>query len=190
MRSGASKPELFIEREGLEDAVHVSLHESGSWHLKVRRKEIHRWLRPSELHPGYTRALLIVQPLAVATVTVSAPPGAVLSNLAAHAGDPMMFNLWIERPGANLVGWPGKNVMATKLVGRIGLAAGAGTCVVTSHVEAMGDASLTIPRPSEPELERMRKSAAAGTLHGTMVAETDEGTVCLIDGTFKPSMLV
>jgi hypothetical protein len=46
--------------------------------------------------------------------------------------------------GANLAGWPGKNRLGTKLVGRLGLANGTGTCVVTSHVQTVGRATITI----------------------------------------------
>jgi len=58
---------------------------------------------------------------------------------------PMQFNIFIERPGAHLAGWPGKNSMGTGLVGRLALASGAGTCVITSNVDALENASLTAP---------------------------------------------
>ncbi|MGH8573537.1 MAG: hypothetical protein ACREX8_13330 [Gammaproteobacteria bacterium] len=29
---------LFIEREGIEDFPHLNLHESGQWHVKLKRK--------------------------------------------------------------------------------------------------------------------------------------------------------
>jgi hypothetical protein len=190
VRSGAHRPELFIEPEGLGHAMHVSLHASGRWHVKVQNNPIHRWLRPTEFHPGFTRALLIVQPQAVNVITAAPPADAVLVQLPADTDDPVHFNVGIEGPGANLSGWPGKVAMGTKLLGRVDLAGGAGTCVVTSHIATIGEASLTIPKPSDEELKDLKARAAAGTLHGTMIAELDDGTVCFLDGTFKPPMLV
>jgi hypothetical protein len=68
VRSGAKHPELFVERENLPPAVHLSLHASGQWHLKVRRQRVHQWPKPAEITPGYTHALAIVRPAAVAVV--------------------------------------------------------------------------------------------------------------------------
>jgi hypothetical protein len=72
VRSGAKHPELFVERENLPPAVHLSLHASGQWHMKVRRRRVHQWRKPAEITPGYTRALAIVQPVAVAMFALPA----------------------------------------------------------------------------------------------------------------------
>ena len=50
----------------MENAVHLSLHESGQWHMKVHGQKAMQWLRPSEITPGFTRAVSIVQPNGVA----------------------------------------------------------------------------------------------------------------------------
>ena len=71
VRSGANKPELFVDRENLPPKVHLSLHASAEWHMKVRRQVVHKWDRPAELIPGYTRALAIVQPVAVAVFALA-----------------------------------------------------------------------------------------------------------------------
>src|SRR5512132_1764903 len=74
VRSGAKHPELFVERENLPRAIHLSLHASNRWHMKVRRKQtVLEWDRPAEITPGYTRALSIVQPPAVAMFMLPAP---------------------------------------------------------------------------------------------------------------------
>jgi len=87
--------------------------------MKVGRRAVHEWRRPAELTPGYTRALAIVQPVAVAMFALPAPPDAHILKLPAD-GQPTQFDLWIERLGANLQGWPGKNADGA-LVGRIPL---------------------------------------------------------------------
>ena len=78
IRSGAKNPELFVERENLPPTVHLSLHASGQWHMKVRRRRVHQWPKPAEITPGYTRALAIVQPVTVAMFALPAPAGAHL----------------------------------------------------------------------------------------------------------------
>jgi hypothetical protein len=183
VRAGARKPEVFIEPEGLGQAMHVSLHASGRWHVKVQGNPVHAWPRPDEFHPGLVRALVIVQSLAMTVVTTPPPRGTVLAHLPV-GDDPMNFNVWIEQPGANLAGWPGKNRPGTKLVGRLGLANGAGSCVVTSHVQTVGAATMAID-PSGQELAGMKQAADAGALYATLISE-EAGTVWFRDGKFKP----
>jgi hypothetical protein len=183
VRSGAKKPELFVERENLPPTVHLSLHASGQWHMKVRRRKVHHWIKPAELTPGYTRALAIVQPVVVAVFTLPALPDTQLLSQPADA-EPTRFDLWIERPGANLQGWPGKNVDRTQLVGRIPLAGGAGTCCVVSRQTHLTPGSATLELPTDEQLAWMQTRAAEGRLYGTMVGSLSDGTLALVDGRF------
>jgi hypothetical protein len=183
VRSGAKKHELFIERENLPPTVHLSLHESDQWHLKVRRRKVHQWVKPAELTPGYTRALAIVQPVAVAMFSLPTPPGARLLPLRPDA-EPMQFDLWIERPGANLQSWPGKNADKTQFVGRIPLAGGAGTCCVVSRQIHLSSGSATLERPTDEQIGWMQTRAAEGRLYGTVVGGLSDGTLVLLDGRF------
>jgi hypothetical protein len=184
VRSGAHKPELFIDRENLPPKVHLSLHASGEWHLRVRRRRVHQWRRPAELTPGYTRALAIVQPVTVATIELPAPTDARMLTVAADA-EPTMFDVWIERPGANPQGWPGKNAMGTALVGRIPLAGGAGACCVVSHQTALTPGSATLEAPTEEQRAWMQERASQGRLYGTIIGGLDDGTVVLLDGRYE-----
>jgi hypothetical protein len=89
--------------------------------MRVRRRRVHQWRKPAELTPGYTRALAIVQPVAVATVALPAPADAHMLKRPRDA-EPTLFDVWIERTGANPDGWSSKNADGTALVGRIPLA--------------------------------------------------------------------
>lgn len=186
VRSGAKHPELFVERENLPPAVHLSLHASGRWHMKVRRRRVHHWPKPAEITPGYTRALAIVQPVAVAMFALPAPAGAHLLQLRADA-DPAEFDVWIERPGANLQSWPGKNADGTVLVGRIPLASGVGTCCVVSRQTTITPGSATLERPTEEQLTWMQDRAAKGRLYCTIIGDLDDETVVLLDLRANPS---
>jgi hypothetical protein len=109
VRSGM-KPELFIEREDHGALWHLSLHESGRWHLKITNEARVHWVRPAEMVPGYIRGVGIVMPYMVTYKDDAAPAGVELVPIEPHS-DPMTFSLFIEKPGANLDGWPGKNAM-------------------------------------------------------------------------------
>jgi hypothetical protein len=112
VRAGAKQPELFLEREGCDKRFHFSLHASGRWHMKEGRHERISWVRPGEVVPGYTRAVGIVQPVAMAHRGDPAPDDVVLMPVTDDA-EPTTFSLFIERPGANLNNsWPGKNAHA------------------------------------------------------------------------------
>jgi hypothetical protein len=101
VRAGMKQPELFLEREDYGTKYHFSLRASGQWHMKESGKERHHWAKPAEIVPGYTRAVGIVQPVAVAHREDPAPEDVVLVPVAVDA-DPTTFSLFIERPGANL----------------------------------------------------------------------------------------
>jgi hypothetical protein len=62
VRSGAKKPELFVERENLAAVTHLSLHASGQCHMKAHNRNVYQWVRPAAITPGYTRALMMCSP--------------------------------------------------------------------------------------------------------------------------------
>jgi hypothetical protein len=66
--------------------------------MKEGRKERFTWTRPDDVIPGYTRAVGILQPVAVAHREDPAPVGVVLIPVARDA-DPNTFSLFMERPG-------------------------------------------------------------------------------------------
>ena len=130
--------------------------------------------------PGYTRAIGIVQPVAVAHRENPPSEETVLVPVAADA-DPIVFSVFIERPGANLNGWPGKNADGSTFVGRIPLAADAGTCVVVALQEPLQPGRVEMPRPSDEELRQMREWAVNGMLVTTVIGEMSDGAIALID---------
>jgi hypothetical protein len=180
VRAGMKQPELFLEREGHGKRWHFSLHASGQWHMRERRKERLTWARPAEVIPGCTRAVGIVQPVAVVHREDPAPEDVVLVPVAPDA-EPTTFSLFIERPGANLSGLPGKNADGAAFVGRVPLAAGAGTCCVLGLQEPLQAGRVELPRPGDEELRQMREWAANGVLVTTIVGELSDGAVALID---------
>jgi len=160
LRAGLKQPELFLEREGYGKKFHFSLRASGQWHMKEGRQERISWARPGEVVPGYTRAVGIVQPVATAVREDPAAEEAVLVPAPTDA-NPTTFSLFIERPGGNLDNsWPGKNAEGTTLVGRIPLAAGAGTCCVVALKQSLHPDHADFLRPSDDELRWMRDVAA------------------------------
>jgi hypothetical protein len=52
--------------------------------------------------------------------------------------EPTTFSVFMERPGAVMKSWPGKNAMGTVFVGRISLAGDAGPCCIVARQEPLG----------------------------------------------------
>jgi hypothetical protein len=188
VRASVKQPELYLEREGYGKKWHFSLHASDQWHMKERRKERLCWAKPDEMVPGYTRAVGIVQPVAVAHREDSAPEGVTLIPVSVDA-DPTTFSIFIERSGANLDGWPGKYADGTTFVGRIPLAAGAGTCCVVALQAPLQPGRLELPRPSDDALRQMRMWAVQGVLVTTIIGELSDGAIALIDLRADPSVV-
>jgi len=99
------------------------------------------------------------------------------------------FSLFIERPGANLNGWPGKNADGTAFVGRIPLAAQGGTCCVVAVQQPLEPGRLDLPRPTNDQLRQMRELAVNGTLMTTIIGEFGDGAIALIDLRADPSIV-
>jgi hypothetical protein len=189
LRSGMAQPELFLERESQGRRWHFSLHESGQWHMKENGQALFCWSRPPEVVPGYTRAIGIVQPVAVAHHDEPAPEDVVLVPVTPEA-QAVAFSVYFERPGANLNGWPGKNADGTLFVGRIPMAQGAGTCcIIAKHEPLQPSIPLTGARPSNAELERLRPIAATGVMATTIIGELADGAIGLIDLRADPSVV-
>ena len=145
------------------------------------RHERISWARPGEAVPGYTRAVGIVQP--VTTAVREDPPAEETTLVPVPAdADPTTFSLFIESPGANLDNsWLGKDADGTTVVGRIPLAAGAGTCCVVALQQPLQPGQAVFPRPSDDELRRMRDVASRGPLLTTIIGELSDGAIALID---------
>jgi hypothetical protein len=180
LRAGMAKPELFLERESYGKQWHFSLHASGQWHMKEGRRERLSWAKPNEMVPGYTRAVGIVQPVAMIHRETPATEGVMLIPVAPDA-DPTTFSVFIERPGSNLNGWPGKNADGTIFVGRIPLAAGTGTCCIVALQVPLAPGKVDLPRPSDAELRQMREWAIGGVLVSTIIGKLNDGAIALID---------
>lgn len=189
LRAGAKQPELFLEREGYGKKFHFSLHASGRWHMKEGRHERIVWVRPGEAAPGYTRAVGIVQPIAVAHRADRAPDDVMLIPVAGDA-EPTTFSLFIERSGANLNNsWPGKNANSTSFVGRIPLADASTCCVVARQEPLKPGRAEKLPRPTDDELRQMREAAAQGPLITTIVGQLTDGGIALIDVRADPGVV-
>jgi hypothetical protein len=181
VRSGVKRPELFIEREGLEDIAHVSLHESGKWHMKARGKAVFHWLRPDEIHPGYTRAMVIAQPWPVAMHADAAPDGSIFVPL--HKGDERtpQFNIFVERPGANQDTWPGSRSLNTQLITRIPMTDGCTCCVVMQRAP-IGPGSQTFGFKDAGDRARLEELLSSPTGMMTLIGVELDGAITLIDG--------
>ena len=182
-----AKPELFFEREGYGKKWHLSLHASGQWHMKESGKERVTWTKPPEIVPGYTRAVEIVQPVVVAFREDPAPSDVEFVHVAPDA-EPTVFSVFIERPGANMDGWPGQNAMGTAFVGRMPMAGDAGTCCIVAVQAPLPPGRFEGARPTDDELRQIQEWAVEGVLVMTIVGNMSDGAIALIDLRADPSV--
>jgi hypothetical protein len=148
LRSGLTKPELFLEREGYGKKWHFSLHASGKWHMKLHGQKSIMWDRPDELAPRYVRAVCRHNPARGCASPRGGFPTDTVSVAVSSDSDPTAFSIFIESPGANMNSWPGKNSMGTAFIGRIPLAANEGTCCIVANQEPvrLNPAQFRIPK--------------------------------------------
>lgn len=131
---------------------------SGQWHMKEGHQERFSWIRPNEVVPGYTRAIGIVQPVAVIHREDLAPEGIGFIPVSPDA-DPRTFSIFIERPGAISIAGRAriKNVDGSTFVWRIPLATSAGTCCIVALQESLQSGRAEFLRPSDEELRQIRE---------------------------------
>ena len=100
--------------------------------------------------PGYTRAIGIVQPTAVAHHNEPAPDDVVLIPVSPET-QAVALSVYFERPGANLNGRPGKNADGTLFVRRMPVAQDTGTCcIIAKHEPLQPSIPLTGPGRATP----------------------------------------
>jgi hypothetical protein len=90
------------------------------------------------------------------------------------------FDVFMERPGANLTSWPGKNAMGTVLVGRGPLASGAGTCCVVGRARRAGAGHPAAARHRGSRADEAE--IARGDRYMTLFAMPADGAMALIEG--------
>jgi hypothetical protein len=181
------RPELFVEREGFGRQWHLSLHASGQWHLKEQGQRRVTWTRPNEVVPGYVRALGIVQPKSVVHRAEAAPANAILIPVHPEA-EVLAFSLFVERPGANMNSWPGKN-RGTAFIGRLPLAGAAGTCCVIAARTDLTPGQATFARPTIDELSEMREWPGTAPWFFTLIGSMSDGAIALLEMRVDRSLL-
>ncbi len=128
----------------------ASLHESGRWHISFTEKFfeaeftnpalrppnrfVESWPRPTEIVPGVTLAHRIVVPWDSPTVAARSEPDHVVWVAPASEGRAIEFIVLITNTGASHSEWPGKDSMASELVGSFPLPAGERVWVVYTSI--------------------------------------------------------
>jgi hypothetical protein len=180
LRSGAKSAELYLEREGSGRYAHLSMHQSGKWHLDVNGNWPVKWQRPPDLALHRKRAFAVVQHIGMAVVNHPPIEQAILLPVPTDTDRTIAtaFDVWIEEPDTNQA-WPGKDA-GTTLIGRLPIAGAGGTCcVVADRVRPDMDA---LP-PLELTAEKANALRTAGilTFPTVAVAHDHDGTILLIE---------
>src|SRR5208337_4392186 len=138
---GAKKSDLYLSCRAWGGSFKVSFHESGAWHVAFTKEFIKkehgywapssarfkdRWTRPEDFTPGYAIAFRIVFPWGSPSVSLEEPEPDLIWVPAAPEGHAVEFVVLIGRSIVSFdeKEWPGKDTMATELLGSFVLANG------------------------------------------------------------------
>jgi len=132
-----STSDIYISCRELKGFIKVSLHETGSWHLgysdkafdkyfksdesSEKDKYIEIWPRPNVIAEGMTLAFRIVTPYSATSTPVEDTLKDIIWIPNCAIGYATEIDIFITRLRDDPQNWPGKNRMATKLVGSYNL---------------------------------------------------------------------
>ena len=134
--------EIYLANRSLGGTLKASLHQSGKWHIaftkqifdnyvkgaktKFKDRFIEKWPKPPEIAPGITLAFRIVTPYSAVTNSTEIGKYKGVKWLPnAPESKATEIDILITKPEALGTGWPGKNSMATSLIGFFPLENGA-----------------------------------------------------------------
>jgi hypothetical protein len=138
---------VYLACRELHGELKASLHESGKWHVSYTQKFFERrvagsggqaqksrfvqeWARPRPLSARLTLAYRILTPHSSVTSPMSAKDAKVIWLPNCPPGKATEIDIFLISNSTAVTGWPGKNKMATKLVGRYDLPDGGSVWVV------------------------------------------------------------
>jgi hypothetical protein len=147
----ASNDDVYFAARAAASDFKVSLHQSGRWRAgftkpdspflpKGADRAVHKWSRPAELAPGWTRAFEVGIP--ASEVTPPKLPGAKLPAVCwlsePPAGHAVHVDIFFAASDADLTDWPGKVSMGTYPIHHALLARGE-TIVLLAHAAKVAD---------------------------------------------------
>jgi hypothetical protein len=146
------KNDVYVGPRSIAAAYHLSLHESGEWHVglseqfKRETAEQGRWVggsrllaefpRPSEIAPGVTLGFRIIVPASAVSIDFKQEnlPSDLVWIPPPSADRAVEVSLLIVREAVLVTTWPGAKSMGTSLVGRFSLSSGDNLWIVHREV--------------------------------------------------------
>ena len=147
-----NRSEIYLACRELGGELKASMHHSGEWHVAfcsnsfeekvegaisgLNSRFVEKWPRPPELAEGITLAFRIVTPeSAVSSVSKVKKPNKLVWVPAPPEGKAIEIYICITTPKSNFSDWPGKDSMATELLGSIRLNNDDTVWVVSKNIE-------------------------------------------------------
>jgi len=176
------RSDVYLAPRSIAGAYHLSLHESGSWHVgfakefKSRMVDEGRWKggsrlirqfpEPKEIGPGVVLGFRVIIP--ASAVTIDSSKGSLPPNLVwiprPAENRAVEISLLITKPTVKTDGWPGRRSMSTSLVGDFPLHSGDHLWIVHRETEipALGTmrGSYTKFSPAPESSQRLAKARA------------------------------
>ena len=197
-KSASSGTEIYLAMRNIAADFKASLHASGSWRVGFSRDDhpaappgqdraMHKWRRPEEMAPGWTRAFQVGVP----------SKDVVRPRLTKHAADAKVH--WVQRPAARMgvffdvfiaaatadlrENLPGRDSMGTRLIFDAPLATSETLCLLV-HEDAFDHSHI-------PREEIARQAAAVAAHEGediraAAITLINDGTWAFIDVAVDP----
>lgn len=151
-RTGVGKSDVYLACREFGSALHVSLHQTGKWHVtfseqffgenldtfldKPDGRFIRQWLRPPQIAPGVTLAVRIVTPHSAVNIPFDVSSYKRITWIPVPPDNrAVAIDIIITALNTLVSGWPDRNSMNTKLVDSILLDSGERVCIVHRAID-------------------------------------------------------
>jgi len=156
------KGEVYVLCRAIGDALKLSLHKSGRWHMALDAAKFpgmfdpgqapeHRfagkWERPAPIIEGLTLACRIYTPWKAVTIQEQELDPQVTWIDSAPVGQSVEVAVFLSDHALARDAWPARLSMNTKLVGSVGLDYGAEVWIVHRCIPCPEDKPLLLPSP-------------------------------------------
>jgi hypothetical protein len=142
--SGQGKRDVYFTSRPLGNALKLSLHEAGEWHVGFSKKPdmlfeagkapetrfLGKWLRPKSLVYPFVLAARLYVPFFSPSGSQRNIPGGTVRIPSAPVGHSVEITIFLLSTKVSPEGWPGRNNMGTQLIGNLPLEGGGRVSIV------------------------------------------------------------
>jgi hypothetical protein len=193
-RSGTGKRDVYLTSRPLGNAMKLSMHESGRWHVSFHMDKkdtlfspqtipasrfLGVWDRSSALASPYILGAKVLFPWTSPTMPPREAPVDTKWLMCAGKGEMVEVSIFLVNVSIGSDEWPGKQAMGAGLVGRMPLDGGGEVILVYRYAEMV---KVEIPGNGRPTFFRGQTNADLLEANRTVVwGDSPEGTISFVE---------